>query len=83
MSDPGTLHVTVRLHAILRHRDGKIVNQLSLDLLPGSRVRDALDALQFPAQVGLIPARNGQVVAEDDLLADGDQLAVMPEIGGG
>lgn len=83
MSDPDSLEVNVRLHAILRHRNGQVVNQLTLRLSPGSCVQDALNALRLPAGVEVIPALNGRVVAEDTPLASGDDLAVLPEIGGG
>ena len=82
-SEPAALHVTVRLFSVLRHRDGRIVDQLELELPSGSRARDVLDVLRVADELKVIVAVNGQIADEHTRLADGDCLAVIPAIAGG
>jgi molybdopterin converting factor small subunit len=79
----GTIRVTVRLHSILRHRDGEIVSQLELDLPPASTVRDALLVLRVAEELEPVVALNDEVVNEAALLDDGDHLAIIPAVAGG
>jgi molybdopterin converting factor small subunit len=60
-----------------------------LDLPAGASVGDAWSALEL-RYPGLIPlaastrlARNGRVASRSDELADGDELALLPPVGGG
>lgn len=60
-----------------------------LDLAPGARVREAwaelahrypqLDAFARSTRI----ARNGELAQLDDPLTDGDELALLPPVGGG
>ncbi|HVN68512.1 MAG TPA: MoaD/ThiS family protein [Candidatus Binatia bacterium] len=60
-----------------------------LELAEGERVRDAWEALvrTQPAleeeRASTRVARNGALVAFDVSLADGDELALLPPVGGG
>ncbi|HZY97522.1 MAG TPA: MoaD/ThiS family protein [Candidatus Cybelea sp.] len=60
-----------------------------LELPTGARVRDAWAALaqRWPAlddlRASTRVARNGRIATFDDALADGDELALLPPVGGG
>lgn len=83
MNEPETIAVTVRLLSILRHRDGEIIDRLYLQLPPGSRVGDALRAVEIPADVEFILTINGEVAHEGAALNDGDRLSLIPILAGG
>lgn len=61
----------------------------SLELAAGARVDDAWSALsvEHPELTGLRSstrvARNGKLASYEDSLADGDELALLPPVGGG
>ena len=82
-------NVTVRVLAFAGVRELLGGPQRTLDLAEGARVRDAWSALtvQVPELAALAGstriARNGRVGSPDDLLADGDELALLPPVGGG
>ncbi|MGC1381241.1 MAG: MoaD/ThiS family protein [Candidatus Baltobacteraceae bacterium] len=64
-------------------------SERSLELMEGARVRDAW-AVLVKAHPGLDEAsgstrvaRNGRLTALDEPLADGDELALLPPVGGG
>ncbi|MEO6836335.1 MAG: MoaD/ThiS family protein [Candidatus Tumulicola sp.] len=79
----------IRVLAFARMRELLGAPERTLDLAAGMRVRDAWSALAklFPALDELAGstriARNGRVGAADDLLTDGDELALLPPVGGG
>lgn len=82
-----TIRVRVRLFAIQREQVG--TRSVDLELAGGSTIEDAWSALvaRFPV---LAPgrssvrfARNGAYAAPTDVLADGDELAVIPPVSGG
>lgn len=82
-----TIRVRVRLFAIQREQVG--TRSVDLELAGGSTIEDAWAALvaRFPV---LAPgrssvrfARNGAYAAPTDVLADGDELAVIPPVSGG
>lgn len=78
-----TIHVSVRLFSILRHRDGKIVDRLELDLPPDSRASDVLHRLNIADDVSPALSINNRLVKKDAPLSDGDTLAIVPAIAGG
>lgn len=79
--------VTVLAFARLRELTG--FSQRNLDLPDGARVDDVWDAVlaQAPAARGLRAvtraARNGAMVGDDEVLKGGDELALLPPVGGG
>jgi molybdopterin converting factor small subunit len=81
--DPPAIRITVLLHSILRHREGRIMSRLELDLPSGSRVADVLRRLEVDEALEPIVAVNGVVAAEEAVLQDGDQVAVIPSVAGG
>jgi MoaE-MoaD fusion protein len=76
------MQVKVRLFAMLRERAG--TTELVLDLPEGARVRDALSALsELAAGLPLVMAVNREYASEDEPLAAGDELALIPPVSGG
>ncbi len=78
-----TIHITVRLFSILRHRDGQIIDRLELEMPAGSCIGDVLERLQVVAELEPVLALNNEVADESAALADGDQLAIIPSVAGG
>jgi molybdopterin converting factor subunit 1 len=81
------LNVNVLLFAQARERAGAA--RLSLVLPAGSRVGDALEALErsHPALAQLRPhlatAVNGELVRGEVVLVEGAELALLPPVSGG
>jgi molybdopterin synthase catalytic subunit/molybdopterin converting factor small subunit len=76
------MRVRVRLFAGLRERVGTGENEMELPA--GSRAGDVWDLLQIGAEPeGLAYAVNRQYVDRDHVLADGDELAIIPPVSGG
>jgi molybdopterin converting factor small subunit len=79
----------VRVLAFARLREVLEAPQRCLELPDGARVEDAWAALlvDYPAlreeRRATRVARNGRVVSFSDALADGDELALLPPVGGG
>ncbi len=87
LSTATAVRVRIRLFAIQRELAG--TREHAVDLPDGATVADAWDALvaTFPA---LAPgrgsvrfARNGAYADEDTVLADGDEVAMIPPVSGG
>ena len=75
------MRVRLLYFAVLRERAGS--SEELLDLPAGSTVNDAYTA-RFPdlgLPVGF--ARNGQICGPSTALAEGDELALLPPLGGG
>ena len=81
------MRIEVRLFAQARERVGS--GSARLDLPAGSRVDDALDALEraYPSLRELRPhlavALDGGLVSRDQALDDGSELALLPPVSGG
>jgi molybdopterin converting factor subunit 1 len=81
------MHVTVRLFA--SHREAAGVREIVVDLPAGARAVDALAACRrtHPAlpstNSGVAFAINLAFAGPDTVLADGDELAVLPPVAGG
>jgi molybdopterin synthase catalytic subunit len=75
--------------AFARVRELLPESDFALDLGDGSRIRDAwaILARDFPALSDVAAstrtARNGRVASLDEALCDGDELALLPPVGGG
>ncbi len=76
------MRVTVRLFAGLRERAG--AGALELELPEGARVADALAALhELTDGVPVVMAVNREYAGEDQELAGGDEVALIPPVSGG
>lgn len=79
----------VRIRAFARIRELLDASEVMLDVDPGSRVRDVVAALAraTPSLQSLLPAtrvaRNGRIGSDDERVEDGDELALLPPVGGG
>ncbi len=77
-----SVHVVVRLFAMLRERAG--ASTLELELPEGACVRDALREVgELAAGLPLVMAVNRSYAAPDAPLAEGDELALIPPVSGG
>jgi molybdopterin converting factor subunit 1 len=76
------VRVTVRLFAALRERAGS--GERELELADGARVEDVWAKLGLGEEPGgLAYAVNREYVERDRVLADGDEVAVIPPVSGG
>lgn len=83
------MQVRIRLFASYREAAG--VSLVRMDLDAGATVGDAIAALgrRYPAiapaggDAALVAARNREYVAKDTVLADGDEVALIPPVSGG
>jgi molybdopterin converting factor subunit 1 len=81
------MKVQVRLFAALREATG--TTRMALELPPGARVQDLMDFLarEYPAlrsQMSAVRAAvNRQYVSLQAELHDGDEVALVPPVGGG
>jgi len=81
------MKVQVRLFAALREATG--TGQVALELPAGAHVQDLMDLLaqQYPSlrsQMSAVRAAvNRQYVSLQSALRDGDEVALVPPVGGG
>jgi molybdopterin converting factor subunit 1 len=81
------MRVTVLYFAVLRERLG--IDEESLDLADGARVRDAIAALgEKHAPIATLRTKfrvavNQDFADDDHVLAEGDELALIPPVAGG
>jgi len=77
------MNIHIRLYSVARHRNGQIVDRLTLDLPAGSRIGDALAALEINPDLEPVLSLNEALSDENALLGDGDEVAVIPAVAGG
>ncbi|MGB6522298.1 MAG: MoaD/ThiS family protein [Candidatus Cybelea sp.] len=81
--------MNVRVVAFANVREILETSPRSLDLPEGARAGEAWNALEalFPAlrahRSSVRIARNGRIVSLNESLLDGDELALLPPVGGG
>jgi MoaE-MoaD fusion protein len=76
------MHVTVRLFAALRERAG--TGRRELELPPGATAGDVFAALAIGSEPpGLAYAVNQEYAERSAVLADGDEIALIPPVSGG
>jgi len=82
-----TMHITVKLFAVLRDRAG--TNQIDLELPERATAMDASRRIgeRYPAIADFLPrvahAVNQAYVPASTVLNDGDELALIPPVSGG
>ena len=79
------MRITVKLFAYLKEHlpEGCEGNRCSREIAKGATVGDVLHGLQVPDTVSLLILRNAAHATRDEVLEDGDVLAVFPPIAGG
>ncbi len=77
--------VSVRLHTTLRRVTPQgVIDRLQVELEPGATVGSLLAQLQIqPGGRSLLLVVNGKLVHPDHVLADGDEVRLVPGISGG
>jgi molybdopterin converting factor small subunit len=77
--------VTVKLFAYLRENlpEGAEGKACSREIEGGATVGDVLHGLQIPDTLSLLIFRNAAHASRDEVLEDGDVLAVFPPTAGG
>jgi molybdopterin synthase catalytic subunit/molybdopterin converting factor small subunit len=81
------MRVNVKLFGAVREQSG--AKELSLDLPEGARIADLRGRLESEIEIvarfgkRLRISRNLELVTEDERLADGDEIALLPPVSGG
>jgi molybdopterin converting factor small subunit len=77
--------VTVRLHTILRRETPEgVVDRLKLDLPTGATIQSLVERLEIKLRgEALLLVVNGKIVKEDQVLAEGDEVRLIPAVSGG
>ena len=75
------MRVSVRYFAVLRERRG--VAREDVDLPEGTTAQEAYARMCVPADVPVAFAINTEVAAGTTVLQSGDELALLPPVGGG
>lgn len=83
MSSPAQVTISVRLYSILRNRNNQIVDRMELQVPEHSNVSQVLDLLEVPDDLEIILAVNDRVTEKEQVLEDGDHLAIIPAVAGG
>jgi sulfur carrier protein ThiS len=77
------MQLSIRFYSVARHRDGRIVDGMELDLPDHSRVSDLLAALDINPEFEPVISVNGVIADEETLLGAGDRVAIIPAVAGG
>ena len=79
------MKVRVRLHTILRRETPEgIVDTLDLELEPSASVQSVIDRLAIRLKgESILLVVNGRIVAKEQLLAEGDEVRLIPAVSGG
>jgi len=79
------IRVSVRLHTVLRRKTPEgIVDRLEVDLPEGATVQALLEAAAIPLSGdALLLVVNGRIVKPEHVLAEGDQVRLVPAMSGG
>lgn len=75
---------TVLYFAVLRERRGRDSETITVD--PGTTLRQLYEGLFPPGPEGILPvgfARNREHASGSDLVQEGDEIALLPPLGGG
>ncbi len=77
--------VHVRLHTTLRKETTEgLIDRFDLRLEPGATVAAVMEHLEIRPRGGsILMAVNGKLVKADQVLAEGDELRLVPSVSGG
>lgn len=76
--------MTVHLHLSLRRRAGKAaVRQVELDMPAGSTLADLLGRMEVADHEGILLVINGRTAEPGQVLAEGDEVHLIPAVSGG
>jgi sulfur carrier protein ThiS len=77
--------VTVRLHTILRRETPEgVIDRLSVELPANSTIQSLVDQLEIKLQgEAILLVVNGKIVKEEHVLAQGDEVRLIPAVSGG
>lgn len=79
------MKVEVRLFAFLEGYlpAGSKGDSVSLDVPPGTTVRDIVESLRIPTELSCLTVINGRDAPPEQSLAPGDVLSMFPPLAGG
>jgi molybdopterin converting factor small subunit len=79
------MNVEVRLFALLERYlpAGSEGDGVSLDVPPGTTVRDVVESLKIPGEPSCLTVINGRDAPPEQVLAPGDVLSMFPPLAGG
>ena len=79
------MKVEVRLFALLERYlpTGSEGDSVSLDVAPGTTVRDIVESLKIPSELSCLTVINGRDAPPEQVLAPGDVLSMFPPLAGG
>jgi molybdopterin converting factor small subunit len=79
------MKVEVRLFALLERYlpPDASGDAASLDVPPGTTVRDVIELLEIPKDLSCLTVINGRDASPEQLLAPGDVLSMFPPLAGG
>lgn len=77
------LEVKVKLYGELEKYSPNHKEKFSIQLPPGTLIKELMDHLKIPAHQVMLIIKNGIKAKEDDLLKNGDDVIFLPIVGGG
>jgi sulfur-carrier protein len=79
------MKVEVRLFALLERYlpAGGEGDGVSLNVPPGTTVRDVVESLKIPSELSCLTVINGRDAPPEQVLAPGDVLSMFPPLAGG
>lgn len=79
------MKVKVQLFALLKRYlpPGAEGDGASLEVPPGTTVRDVVESLKIPSELSCLTVINGRDASPDQVLSPGDVLSMFPPLAGG
>ncbi|MGB9700550.1 MAG: MoaD/ThiS family protein [Thermodesulfobacteriota bacterium] len=77
------MEVKVKLYGELEKYGPNQKEKFSVQLPPGTQIKELMDYLKIPAHQVMLIIKNGIKAKEDDLLKNGDDIIFLPIVGGG
>ena len=77
------IQVRVKTYAELQRYNPQRGEEFVVVLEEGSGIKRLMEFLEIPDHRVMLILKNGRKAAEEDSLADGDAVALLPVVGGG